>query len=751
MKNIKMIKTEECKYRLLMIRLLFIYSLFTISCFSQSDPVFSHVAGVYDSPFVLKIIRDDNTIVSYSSSTSNESSIFSDSLRIDSTMTLLFKFSVNGKTDKYAPRSYFINFKTDFSVVSLTIPESHLFDSINGLYVDGVNWRWDSLYNIKKNANYAKKWEREVYVELFNSSGNLTISQYAGIRVYGGLTRFYPEKSLRLIARKKYGKSRFKSDIFSAGLMEYKQLVLRHSGNDYKDTRFKDAISTDLASEVGISVLKFEPSHLFVNSEYWGVYNIREKINKYYIDNNFNTGLEKVNIIRGYNDLDEGSLVSYRRLTSFVKENSFVSDSNFFKLSNLIDVNQFMNYWIYQIYFANVDSRGNVRFWNSDSLDTKFRPILYDVDLGWFKCDSNFLEAFSSPVQTKWYNPVWRTLLFRKVLENETFRNTFINQVSLLLSTHLSSDHIIEKISNFKSRYKAEMLIHYDKRKKFQSYQGSFSRWKRSIEKLNKFATNRDSFFLINLADKFNLINPYLLNIEIYNFNDGQMLINDVKLNKSSLKGVFFDDIPLKKDAIPKDNFTSFSYQFDSISTNDDNIRNEYVYFKSNVISVNSLIINEVDLENQHIEIYNNSDTAVDMFGWELFTQNGVAVIDSIILPKNNFCILHCQKIDDRVDNVIYKELNFSLNMNDKIWLYSSDESLVDTVSFLPNNLFKSYSKRYPFYSIHNEWIYSFYSSIGCHNKIYEESILMNDIIKYERIFILCLFSLLLLFWYYNY
>ena len=229
------------------------------------------------------------------------------------------------------------------------------------------------------------------------------------------------------------------------------------------------------------------------------------------------------------------------------------------------------------------------------------------------------------------------------------------------------------------------------------------------------------------------------------------MLINDVKLNKSSLKGVFFDDIPLKKDAIPKDNFTSFSYQFDSISTNDDNIRNEYVYFKSNVISANSLIINEVDLENQHIEIYNNSDTAVDMFGWELFTQNGVAVIDSIILPKNNFCILHGQKIDDRVDNVIYKELNFSLNMNDKIWLYSSDESLVDTVSFLPNNSFKSYSKRYPFYSIHNEWIYSFYSSIGCHNKIYEESILMNDIIKYERIFILCLFSLLLLFWYYNY
>ena len=93
-----------------------------------------------------------------------------------------------------------------------------LFDSIRGIYVDGINWRFDSLYKIKKNANYTKKWERHVYVEMFDSQGDVILDQNAGIRIFGGLTRFYPEKSLRIIARKRYGQSRFDANIFGVGV-----------------------------------------------------------------------------------------------------------------------------------------------------------------------------------------------------------------------------------------------------------------------------------------------------------------------------------------------------------------------------------------------------------------------------------------------------------------------------------------------------------------------------------------------------
>ena len=86
------------------------------------------------------------------------------------------------------------------------------------------------------------------------------------------MTKYYPEKSLRLIARNKYGISRFDANLFNQGKKKYKQFILRHSGNDYRKLRFKDALSTSLASESGLDIQSSSPSHLFVNSEYWGIY-----------------------------------------------------------------------------------------------------------------------------------------------------------------------------------------------------------------------------------------------------------------------------------------------------------------------------------------------------------------------------------------------------------------------------------------------------------------------------------------------
>ena len=107
-----------------------------------------------------------------------------------------------------------------------------------------------------------------------------------------------------------------------------------------------------------------------------------------------------------------------------------------------------MNYWIHQIYFGNTDARGNIRFWRSDSLDGKFRWILYDTDLGWGNYNSLLLEDFTSPVKTKWYKSFkWSTFLLRNLLKNKDFETYFINQLSFLLSTNLSTEFVQDEIN----------------------------------------------------------------------------------------------------------------------------------------------------------------------------------------------------------------------------------------------------------------------------------------------------------------
>ena len=167
---------------------------------------------------------------------------------------------------------------------------SALFDSQTGIYVEGpTDAYYDTTLKVMINSNYSKKMERDVSVEMYNNIGERIINQDAGIRIFGGMTIYYPEKSLRFKARENYGNSRFNADIFNSGEKPYKQFILRHSGNDYLKTRFKDVLSTTIAKKSDIDVQQNNPSHLFVNSEYWGVYNIREKINEFYIDNHYNS------------------------------------------------------------------------------------------------------------------------------------------------------------------------------------------------------------------------------------------------------------------------------------------------------------------------------------------------------------------------------------------------------------------------------------------------------------------------------
>ena len=281
--------------------LVFIFvSNFTFSQISNTVS-FSHKSGFYNEPFYLKLNAEKGELFYFDENNIDKNrKAFPDSLLIDKTSTISLLVSHADSVRKLGSFSYFIGFNTNFKVVSISIDNDFLFDIYKGIYVKGPRAYFDTVANHYRNVNWERKWERENFVEIFNEKGERIVSQNSGIKIFGGMTKYYPEKSLRLIARNKYGTSRFDANLFNQGKKKYKQFILRHSGNDYRKLRFKDALATSLASESSLDVQASSPSHLFVNSEYWGIYNIREKINEYYIDNNYNCGTEGIDILQGY-------------------------------------------------------------------------------------------------------------------------------------------------------------------------------------------------------------------------------------------------------------------------------------------------------------------------------------------------------------------------------------------------------------------------------------------------------------------
>ena len=94
--------------------------------------------------------------------------------------------------------------------------------------------------------------------------------------------KIWKRKVIKTDCKRNLRNKRINADLF--GKEKLIQTIYLPLQNDPNNTRF-GAFVTSIASE-GLDVQQSSPTHLFVNSEYWGVYNIREKINDHYIKDN---------------------------------------------------------------------------------------------------------------------------------------------------------------------------------------------------------------------------------------------------------------------------------------------------------------------------------------------------------------------------------------------------------------------------------------------------------------------------------
>jgi hypothetical protein len=126
-------------------------------------------------------------------------------------------------TGPVTTQSYFItdlgNNRFSLPVISLSSHRDSLFDYEKGIYVLGKIW-YDAGGNNHTGgapANYNRHgdaWERRMHMELYEPDGTPGISQEIGVRLHGGWSRAFPQKSFRLYARSEYGTGRFNYRIF---------------------------------------------------------------------------------------------------------------------------------------------------------------------------------------------------------------------------------------------------------------------------------------------------------------------------------------------------------------------------------------------------------------------------------------------------------------------------------------------------------------------------------------------------------
>lgn len=398
-------------------------------------------------------------------------------------------------------KSYLIhsnkNERYPLDIISLITDNQNLFNTDSGIQVFG-----NGDINIPLSGNYhqsGKSWERDVHFEYFNKEGNLVINQDAGIRIHGFFSRNLPQKSMRIYARNEYGNNYFNYPFFKQKpeISKYKRIIIRSINPNYFHVPFKDELCHLLVREMGLAYQAFEPTVVFINGEYWGIFNFKERHDEYYISSNYNIPKGDVNLLEKEGQAISGEPFPYWELTAFADNNDLAINENYEELKNIMDIPNFINFLIAEMYFELWDfPEQNLKYWTSP--DTKFQWLFNDGDTSMHEYWKSKLIKILFPENTD-LDDLFLTRLVQRLLENKNFKQDFYSQFIFHLQHSLSPQNVIHKIDSLQTIYDPVMPEHIRR----WGYPNTMNDYHAAVNHLREFAALRPATLIHDLRNLF--------------------------------------------------------------------------------------------------------------------------------------------------------------------------------------------------------------------------------------------------------
>lgn len=473
--------------------------------------------------------------------------------------------------------------RSTFPVVSIAVEPEELFDSEKGIYVPGIWFHYGGGWGDDRwgfpNANYylsGRDWELRGHWAFIEPDGELLWEGDLGIRLHGGGSRALPQKSLRLYARNEYGHNSFDAPFFGdAQGSSFRRLILRNSGQDSIDngTMFRDGLMQSLVRhKEHLATQAFRPTIVYINGEYWGIHNLRERYDRHYLARRFGTDPDNVDYLDyldGEPFANEGSADSYVALLDFIRGADIASAEALSHVAERMGWHHYLDYVISQLYFGNHDwPSNNVDFWRDPRgkvndpapLDGRWRWMLLDTDLGfalWVEPEFNHMELITEEGSIEWPNEDWATFLFRSLLKNETIRNYFIQRLASLLNTTFQEDRVQRKIDEFEQLFEPEMPSHLTR----WDLLGDIADWRTNVDVLRNYATVRPDLLREHVREHFDLSGLSSLTVDVENSYGGYLSVAGKLLSVETpgitssnhvypFDGLWFSGIPLEVEAV---------------------------------------------------------------------------------------------------------------------------------------------------------------------------------------------------------
>ena len=660
--------------------------------------IFSKPSGFYDDTVMLELSTNiPGGQIRYTTNGSMvniNSNLYQVPIEIHKTQVVRARvFRDGGVVSKEKSHFYMIHYPGHLPVLSLATDEGNLYGN------RGILTHYDER---------GRDWEVPVAVNYIPIEEKDGFQIYAGLRVHGQHSRSYPKKSMRLYFRSDYGQSKLHYHLFDQkNLDSFKCLVIHSGGSEDQYyggswwTLLRDPLNHKLWLEKHGNISAFRAILLYINGEFWGIYHLRERINDYYLKSNYD--IENSDLLKWHHhaepEVEEGDTENWDAVYDFFKNHDFTNEGNYQQATELINIDNFIDYNIIEIYGGHKDwPHNNVYFFRDREHNGKWNWILWDSESTYQNYRIKGLEwASRNEVRTD-ISPhdgegqLFATLLLSKLIENRTFRDRFANRFADWLNTSLREEHVEAIFDSMVSVIAPDIPLEVER------WQTNSSNWETGISRVKTFIQNRDPYIFNHIQNSFHYSGTFHITLGVE--GQGSIRINSILPRIYPWVGKYFKGVPIQLEAIP-----SAGYEFAGWGSSDfphANVVEQAFYSDVTVTarfvrktSLHSVLINEIMASNDTtiadddgdysdwLELVNTNSWDVNLKGYFLTDDKDEPnkwIFPDTMIRGNGYLLIWASKKDRKGSGELHTNFKISAK-KEYIGFYSPGGEVMDSIT----------------------------------------------------------------------
>lgn len=388
-------------------------------------------------------------------------------------------------------------------------------------------------------------------VEFFDKTGQFIDKSYCEFDKHGNDSWNYPQRGVDFVSRDEYGYSRrLEHEFFQTTDRDrFQRLMVKAAANDnypFEEggAHIRDSYIQHLSQFIHLDLDERTTTNciVYVNGEYWGVYDLREKVDDkdftriHYDQPRQYKGSELyIQFIKTWGPTspkygEQAAINDWNDLRSFVQNNDMSEEENYNYLYETLNIMSFIDHMVANSFIVSRDWLNyNTGWWRGlhpDGSAKKWRYIMWDMEaalghyINWTDIPDVNYTALPCNVENLNVGYGHTQILSKLIEESEGFRQKYINRYADLQNTHFSYENLEYVLDSMIAVITPEMP------RQIERWGGSMEEWQQNVQDLKDWIYNRCELFTDLMIECYDLEGPYPFTISVYPSGSGKVKMN---------------------------------------------------------------------------------------------------------------------------------------------------------------------------------------------------------------------------------